>query len=538
MPYKRSERQFFHQPATLESLVELSQVDHLVVMVGAGGTIDRTGLNWGDNVVGLFEKPGQRTLPSRPSVAEARALLGAMGPLALTSVLTEFDLLHEGDEEKLRANTANRLRLALYGNSDWQAGRLLPNLVRLVVACITTGKTVTVITSNQDTHIEDEFLSYIKELHTFQRAVPGLKVTAFGDKAGQDEPILIEPPQGGVGSLDLYYQHGRVPLLGEPRGFIPLSENDYYDHFEPLVEELSARLSTPDSGLLCLGSSLTDLPQVAALSRSRQHSHRVALVPAHSSSLLTGELDHGRLLQQYQRRGKHLEVALLLPDFHFQVAQYCEELRIAITNTPGGARGYADPDTRARYGLRLLEWWEHAQQLETKTGLAKIHDRLTRCLTEIKEVLPEKESADGPESMRVELWIRSNPRKDRHLAFIGKSGELITDTTGMRFAELELGTHNAAVAAFIEGRPQIYTWDDLRKGPARPDEDADNSRWKTFLPVPLRASSPLGSVPVGVITLASTRPQEQSRIPDGDAGRMSELVKILRKHGDKLIDFA
>ena len=230
-------------------------------------------------------------------------------------------------------------------------------------------------------------------------------------------------------------------------------------------------------------------------------------------------------------RTNHFGVELLVPDFHFQIAQFCQEILTAVS-LPRGARRYLAPGSPARYGIRLGLWWNAWQEQERRLGPEHIYAALTQTLASIKELLATDENVNDPygELVKVELWVRHDPDNVRHLALWGGSTGILQDRSVLHFEELNLNTNNASVRAFIEGRPQYLGQNDLAKGGSKL-----NSRWKSYLAVPIRIDLPDGTVPVGVITLATMRDKANSRIPDGSVRGMTSLVNQLTAVGQELL---
>ena len=125
MTYARNETAFFHLDETKKAIVKLASCDRLVIYCGAGVTIDRTGLAWGDLLVQLFETQDRSKSPRDPTVEELAILRKELTPLQLASVLAERTQEHHATEKEGRASLIPKLQQALYKGSGWQCGALV-----------------------------------------------------------------------------------------------------------------------------------------------------------------------------------------------------------------------------------------------------------------------------------------------------------------------------------------------------------------------------------------------------------------------------
>jgi hypothetical protein len=236
-------------------------------------------------------------------------------------------------------------------------------------------------------------------------------------------------------------------------------------------------------------------------------------------------------------RGRHFAVEYHLPDFHYQIAQFCQEVLTSLA-VPGGPAEYLSDASGARYGLRLLSWWNHWTKADARRGVDATYEALRDQLRQVRTVIAASSHVDlESELMKVELWVRHNPGHDcRELALWASSAGVLRDRAILRSAELSLLSHNASVQAFIEGRPQYKEQEDLHRT-TTPGAAADykESRWRAFLAVPIRLATSEGDIPVGVITLATMQDKGNSAIPVGSTRDMERIVIQLRAVGGRLL---
>jgi SIR2-like domain len=532
--YRRSETAFFHLDETKRAIARLAECDRLVIYCGAGVTIDRTGLSWGDLIAQLFET-NDRTPPTRDPTEEELAILRReLTPLQLASVLAERTREHHATEKEARASLIPKLQQALYKGTGWQCGALVSNIIRLCFGLVQLGKQVSILTSNYDTYLESEYDHYRDELRN-NSGLKGQKQTDIAGliarAAGMTKRYRDIRSSGDAEQIELVYLHGRVPPSGSLGGRLALSENDYHQVADTVVATLREFFSAPQTAVLILGTSLSDPPLLRALSETRGIGlhKRVALVPATSTGFVAYNSDFTRLVQNFKIRTLHFGVDLLVPDFHFQIAQFCQEILSAVS-LPKGSIEYLSPDSSARYGNRLSHWWDAWAVQYDALGPEHIYEALTHSLGRVREILALDDSAD--ERLKLELWVRHEPHEYRQLALWGGSTGILRDRNCLHLEDLDIDTENASVKAFIEGRPHYLEQVDLLKNkkPGR-----EHSRWRTYFCVPIRIDLSDGMIPVGVVTLATMRSKERSVIPDGSVREMANIVNQLTAVGQELL---
>ena len=108
-----------------------TRLPRLNIYCGAGVTIDRSGLDWRRMVDGLLVQyvPKKR---DRRDIFDAHDVLGAAS-------LCLADYRQDYDKEHYTMRVADRLRLLLYGNADWNSGRLADEVINLCQTCRRVG---------------------------------------------------------------------------------------------------------------------------------------------------------------------------------------------------------------------------------------------------------------------------------------------------------------------------------------------------------------------------------------------------------------
>jgi hypothetical protein len=538
-PYSIASEAFFSDWRTKKAVVDVAGSTSLTIYCGAGTTIDRTTLSWGDMVYRLLLR--EAAAPARPRItpAEALRLRSQLSPLELASVYEQY--VYDSQIKTKMANTAEahvpRLQDMLYRNAGWESGVLVRNIVRLAVGLSLLGRDIKVVTTNYDTYIEQEFADYLGELNTSGIVdIPGYTVSCVR----QQNQIDGVPPTGSGSAIELIYLHGRVPPSGSLEGALALSESDYQD----LRNDVSAMLHQAFDGreILVLGSSLTDPPLLGELSAQRRSSAsrtRVAVVPATSTGMSDVESgDYPQMVRHLRARALQFGLGLLVPDFHFQIAQFCQEVVTCAQMGPGfreyGNRKIAACDER--YGARLTGWWD--KWTAKAVGPQLVTDKRNACLDKLEA--SDHWGTDAGEVYKLELWVRHRPASERRLGLWGASTGVLSNREALKYENLGLMTRNASVRAFVEGKPVWLAKEDLASIDLRPEKkrwiEALDGRWLRYLAVPIRLSeSGATNLPVGVVTLAAMGDGTKTNVPVDNADAMVQVVKFLEEVGGDLL---
>lgn len=517
--YIRNDIQFFHNHRVKRSIADIASCSGLIVYCGAGVTIDRTGLNWGGLIERVFlESEGSE--PADPTVHEIRTLLGREDPRRVATILAEYRLRHSDGNDDLIEYLTPRIQQNLYKQNGWQEGRLSRQIVELAVSFVEQGKPATIVTSNYDTYTEQAY----KE-HSEYRAEAGASPWPEMCSLVLGEAPLDDILRWDADAIRLVYLHGKVPQEGGSVGHLVINEVDYVETRESVLEVLEHLIRRPGAATLILGSSLTDPPLIEALIKTRasEHHGRYAVVPMSSTGHTDRPQDEAsRLAQHAMARCKLLGTELLVPDFMYQIAQFCRELTL-VEDSPRSANALLWGNKS--YGKRLQKWWQEWNDSPVRRNPRSVNRCLTQLHNRFLTTVNQTPHFRDPEEFRFEVWVRSNPGDaSRRLALWASSEWIAPDKDSfMRFEELSLATRHASVKTFLEGRPQYFA------------SDHHDSRWRAFFSVPIFVDQDGNEIPVGVVSLASTNEPGDSAITPGYPKVMDGLVKNMQLLGWKLL---
>ncbi|MDQ1249702.1 MAG: hypothetical protein QG597_4078, partial [Actinomycetota bacterium] len=491
--------------------------------------------------------------------ADVKALLAEHPPTHVASILAQYRRETLASEQSLEDYPIPRLQQLLYRGPSWRQGRLATAVAKMSFGAALLGKEVSVVTTNYDTHIEQQIR---REIDLARReGDPDVQADLHvmdGTGACQSET----QPAVGLPVIRMRYLHGRVPPAPESGASrIVISEVDYAETRSANFEVLSGLFNEADA-VIIVGASLTDPPLIEALATTRRRmqepqaddsqrrdldvgvSHRYCLIPLEA----TGVAHHPapvtkRLASHLKQRGLRLGVTLLLPDFKMQVTQFCEEVGLHYSSA-----ATAEPE---RYGQRLVRWWEQwngrvAAGAGDELAGVYAHEVLAAALESIRDVVRASEERTGCEHagevLRLELWARSNPAEDRRLSMYATSAGSVQDHSVMSSAALDVHSSHASVRAFIDGRPQFHDRQELEAAAQRSLRVTDPNeafrykpRWASYLSVPVTVRSGDGHVSVGVVTLASDRTRAESGVNLADVTESTRVLNILKSAGKRIL---
>jgi hypothetical protein len=227
----------------------------------------------------------------------------------------------------------------------------------------------------------------------------------------------------------------------------------------------------------------------------------------------------------------------LMSKSRFQAAQFCEELQQAMIWV-SGPRSFFSDGNGSRYGLRLGTWWDEWHESEVAADPDKTYEVLSQGFSTIQRQIatssPKRYGA-GPtrETLRLEFWVRDNPRSHRRLTMWANSSEPLRDRMVLRHAELEVNSSTATVRSFVEGRPQHWDQEELT-GVANSIQR--HTRWRSYLSVPIYVRVPDARVLVGAVTIASTEPKRSSALPFPKTEHTKALMETVINLGRKLFN--
>jgi hypothetical protein len=521
MPFSRSEPPFFYQSDLPGVIERLASQEALVVYAGAGVSIDRTGLSWAGLVNSLL-KPYMENYESDSDGRKRAAIMDTNTPLQAASIVCEKYAQHSGDE--WRAEIVAQLRTLLYVTTTWQRGELISAIVRLAAAFFGLGRNVYIVTTNYDEFMQREAESLVQA-----NSINLELTTSVVDHNLQDK---VADVREHTRPYQVVHVHGHVPKSSSNgTQDIILSELDYI-RSQPLSSLILTELFAKSS-VLILGSSLTDQPLLEALAKTASHRQaapvrrfRLAVTALQSLKLPD---DTPRIIEAVQDsirlRMKQFDTDVIFPDFYCQIPQLLTEVQVCMTRTDQ-RRPYSGESSPVRYGQRLEKWWSAWYRSRHKQGQLRRrqqddHEYLEQQLQDIRGTLHIEN-----EVLKLEIWIRWEPgRTSRHLRLWASSTGTSPDIATMRWAEIAADSSNASVQAFCLGRPEIY--------PTYADDTQSltSDRWNTYLCVPIRIGDEGVELPVAVVSLASMKMKENSKINEGNGVALDGAVRKMLEIG-------
>lgn len=533
---------FFLSPDTKKALSRLGRLDDLVIYCGAGVTIDQTGVSWTDLVREVFTTSAALA-DVDDRYASIEYLLGVIDdPRQLASVVTQA---YKADAATENEFLMTALVPILYTKNTWSTGQILRNVAMLASLAAAFGRNVTIITTNYDSYIEQEIDDrFFKQLGDLPGdRVPGVYRSVYTPDDERPTRVDMVEAQNGAGEIELIYLHGRVDRHGSVEGRLVLTEDSYAQTRTQSVRILCEHFGRKDgkrpTAVLIVGASLNDGPLIEALALTRESGIpkggigkqvRVALtdLPLTNRQLDTEftskagtDVTTSTIRKTLALRGDHLGTTILWPASHAQSAQFLEELRVDLMARKRHNRpdAYSHPELGLAYDQRLDRWSTAFMQSATMTDQVFVHEHLRLTVEAIKTKLQQKydyKSAD--ETLRLELWARVKPTRERRLTLVGNSTGPLLDRDALRHETYDTLT-NSSILAFLEGRPLLKTSSGLGLDPAL--------RWKTFFTMPIfvhvngEGDNGGGRIPVGVITLASTLSMERD-----ENGKQSVFARL------------
>jgi len=521
---------FFHRRSTHKLIDELRQLDAITLYVGAGASIERTGLTWEGLSAQLLDT-------SLGDFSERIELVRASSSLAVSSAISHlFETSRtDGWRDRLRETICD----LLYRGPEKQASYFNDRVLGVANDLVGAGRSVVVVTPNYDQFL----LEALKELQDLGAAAfKKEKVFAFGvDKNG--DPIPLEPQLSELktaladrATLCVVYLHGfvarTVPRKKSLKAAYPVVSEADYAATRSNSQEILGELFR-DRDAIIVGSSITDPPLIHALLEARKtldqssastyRGKRFAIIPTHGalpSSLSTKSIKSLRRVEEL--RAAHLGVRLVTPPYYFQAPQILEELRVDLVAAQEQLN-YSDPQALHRYGARLSDWW-WSWLYDSESRMAQRQEDTYKFLEE--QALPVARDILGAaeaENLKLEAWIRWQP-EERELALWASSTGSWPDSDTMRRDLLAMTTTYAATKAFLNGAPTYMK-----------SMSAD-SRWKAYLAKPIRHMDKAYGVyqPVGVLCVASMNEQDASCINPQVRGNTAELFNYLDSVGTVL----
>jgi hypothetical protein len=215
-----------------------------------------------------------------------------------------------------------------------------------------------------------------------------------------------------------------------------------------------------------------------------------------------------------------LTVNALYPDYFIQVGQVAHELAKCIQHSDGKKYASLAP-LRSYYG-RLDSWWnEWARAIEKDPHQQRRdHEYLDQNVRIVQAWL------DTPvdEPLKLEVWGRWKPSAERTLALWASSVGTWVSIDSMRKDRIGPYSRYRSVAVFCNGAPTFME--------AAVEE---TTRWRTYLGVPIWFDTLDGSIPVGVITLASMKSHPATSVKL-DARRLGFVIDMMKDIGSNILN--
>jgi hypothetical protein len=521
---------FFEQRSTHNLVDDLSKLTDVTLYIGAGASIERTGLTWAGLSAQLLDKD-LGNYESRISIVRAQSELATS-----SAIDRQFKRTHA---DNAQAALVDAIRELFYGGPRVQPSYFNERVIAFANDLIGAGRRVVVVTPNYDDFLFD---AVQKVLEDGSALFDNVEFFGFGMSDGAASPLRPQLSELGKAirkksTLCIVYTHGFVSRTSDP-----LVDQPRLDHVDPVFSERDYSLSRPNTeevlgllfrkrDVLILGSSLTDPPLLHALADSNAHNPRpgrarIAIRPLQGIDLSQlADDDFASFRRVEDDRAEHLGLRIVNPPFFFQSPQLLEEARVALAlahGSAGRARRYSAPGSTPRYGYRLDEWWQAWNEDDDYPLQSRQFDshRLLRniALDFVGDLLECPEDED----LRVEAWIRHHPGS-RELRLWASSTGNWPDIDTARHEKISLKSEYSATYAFLNGAPTY-------------EGHPEDPRWKSFLSKPIRYTNERYNtyLPVGVISLASMRPQSTGSLNPRYKENIGQLFLALELIGTVL----
>ena len=525
---------FFHRRETRDVIYALASTQKLCIYAGAGITINRSGLSWRGMVDAILA-------PNVPDARLRRVFIDTFGYLQSASTASQLfaDSVESGlGSDYSRDRMVDTLRYQIYSRGGWLDGRLAQSIALLAYSSLGKDpkRSICLATPNYDDYLL-QILDRVRSEEPFNGTLiaskrPTILYPTSGDplSAGKESVLAdwVDDVNASIftpGALNLVHLHGRIVANvaagteGVDIGRYPVVSEGDYTSTAPWTEKVLEQLLGHADALL-VGTSLTDLPLINALRRTNTGQHaRYALVCMQGSPQLK-DREYRRLAT---KRFDQLGVKPIYHDYYIQSAQFLQEVcTCVLLDEPAE---YSRHSAGIRYGSRLTRWWQNWDQrnrFDIEEHQMDCHELLRAGVQAIRRKL----GAPSSEALKVEVWLRWKPGEKRVLKLWASSTGTWPDFQSMREGHIATDDEYLSVLAFRNGHP---TRVDAKTSP---DSKMITGRWRSFLSLPIWDEDPGGSIPVGVITLASSREgPEGSLSSDASQTRLSDCLDYLRVLG-------
>lgn len=353
---------------------------------------------------------------------------------------------------------------------------------------------------------------------------------------------------GDSEGVPIVHLHGSLPPEGGLKGMLIASEYDYLGKTGVRLARLQeAIFRKARSGLtLFIGTSLADPRLVRLILGTTKQGPAIAVLSAQGFKWISGssapQMDVIRAWQHtYGTKWKRAGVELVWTDYFSQMTQFAHEVN------PRSEHRSADGSSVVSYGQRISEWHQQFRSFpkrmegvsvsvidtpdseansvgEEKVAVVQyeewvkeaedgdifrlqqeaFQDSLTEGVKEFKDRIVELCPGMDvlTERFKLDLWIRYP--EQRALVRFASSEAMFPSFDALLAASIPKDDDYAVVRAFRSGSAEI---------------DEGSGRWRTFVcePISIPESGPehaYGSLPVGVVVLASSHSMQESILAD------------------------
>lgn len=487
---------------------EIKKSKRVVIFCGAGVTIGRTGVSWGD----LVRQVGRKTLCTE---GDQSSFCEACDNFFGSTSFTPEQKASVAAAKLQDDTTINEvIKETLYNNSGYQEGRLLDALTNFIMEMLVADKEIDIVTTNYDTHIEDRMQHLIEayknngEKELPKEKCPRMAVTILKDDGPEENEQMYD---GGGSTVNFVYVHGRVDRDGKARGTVVFSERDYEKSHDRTTEKLMKLFK--DSPTIIVGSSLADTPLIRSLLGVAREESKGGRVHYHRYAVMAGVVveDNEASTELQVLRAKQLGLKPLFYDYYDEIADIFWNLRAFLL------KGVDDFEEDLPCELAKNDWVKKAEkQSRERTISTQVYEYSARFARGIRNIFGVED-----EYLKIEFWFLEGDDGQTHKRFLkvwtNSAGPVYT--RGLRRCE-EITRANAervaSMRSFVDGRANLKPLDELNIGNAGTGGcgDTDSSRWKTYFSVPITyVFEERGvEVTVGVVTLASMYWTANSRV--------------------------
>lgn len=470
---------------TQEAIRRLANCDQLSLVVGAGTSVEAGLPTWQGLVQDLLLQAATKEGLTGDQAAEfvdwtvSRESLTGAGEIAKTMLGDSFrDTLWE----------------ALYdGKRVFEPGETAKAAARIAIA--KKNKKFELLTTNYDGLLEQAIRHESEAMHT-----------------PTSVETLVDAKTGSSGGISVRHLHGSLSTGNQLRGKLVLSDADYTVMQRPDAwQETHFQDLLTTSTCLFIGTSLTDpnllryLYQDAGRSQSRNH---VAVFARQqdASAYDSGSPEAIRLREESQiLKWKQVGVTPVLVDYYSQSSQFLWELEAACRLGPS----YVGVDDR-------LEAWnleaERSFLVRSGSRFGERQESSYRIVRNSFETAIKFLTGTGlrrmpNESLQMSLWVY-DPAHEALLNW-ASSDRVWRDPATLEPLDVRWLHDFVSVQAFCTGSMVSES----TVGYAA-------TRWNHVIGFPVFVYNNDGRLPVGAVTLASTRPQ-----PDSMLHRGAEMVR-------------